>query len=121
MKIVTCNEGENKGLRTLNILCRVGDYLTLEVIDLAKAEIDAPDSHLETHVYRFYHSYSFNWPYFAYATRFTDIFILNAFNPNFVQCYELPEHVHFVADTFLTDTHDFFCAVETLDEHFEIY
>lgn len=119
MRVVTNDDGKRK----LNILCRVGDYLNYEIIDIAQAEVGNEDeSHEGTHVYRFYNAYSFNWPYFGYATRFCDIFILNAFNPDFVQCYEMPkDRVHFVAESFLTDTHDFFCIAETLDNHFEIF
>jgi hypothetical protein len=102
-------------------LCKVGDYLNLETIDLQKAEVDADDSHTGSHVYRFYNAYSFNWPYFAYATRFTDLFLLNAFNQDFVQCYEMPKNIHFVVETFITDTKDFFCIAETTDNHFELF
>lgn len=34
MKVVTFHEGDMKGKKGLYILCRVGDYLTLEIIDL---------------------------------------------------------------------------------------
>jgi len=49
------------------------------------------------------------------------VFIYNSFNPSFVQRYELPHHVQKVVWTFLTDTHDFYCMVETKDNHFEKY
>jgi hypothetical protein len=45
---------------------------------------------------------------------------LNAFNPSFVQCYEMPKRTRECSESFLTDTHDFFCVSETLDDEFEI-
>lgn len=121
MQVVTVKEGEDKGKRLLSVLCCVGDYLSLEVIDVDVAERpETGEGHVASYTYRFYNAYSFNWPYFAYASRFCDLFILNAFNPSFVQCYEMPKHTRHCAATFLTDTHDFFCVSETLDDHFEI-
>jgi hypothetical protein len=72
-------------------------------------------------VEKHYHALGFNWPYFSYGTKDNYLFILNAFNPSFIQRYELPKIVSIISHTFLTDTHDFYCFVETLDDHFEIY
>ena len=68
-----------------------------------------------------YMAYGFNWPYFSYATKFKKILIYNAFNPTFVQRYELPSQVSLVLRTFLTDSHDLFAIVETYDQQHEIY
>jgi hypothetical protein len=109
--------------KALQILCCVGDYLWLEVIDLEMSEVKdaSPKSgHIGSHVYRFYTAYSFNWPYFAYASRYCDLFILNAFNPSFVQCYKMPKRTRQCTHSFLTDTHDFFCVSETMNDQFEI-
>ena len=40
--------------------------------------------HMSTIVDKFYMAYGFNWPYFSYATKMNYVFILNAFNPNFI-------------------------------------
>lgn len=67
-----------------------------------------------------YMAYGFNWPYFSYATKFNYVFILNAFNSNFIQRYQLPKHTICCHQTFLTDTHDFYCLCET-EEGYELY
>ena len=67
-----------------------------------------------------YMAYSFNWPYFSYATKMNFVFILNAFNPNFIQRYQFPNHIVRIMKTFLTDTHDLFIIVET-EEGLEMY
>lgn len=36
------------------------------------------------------HAFGFNWPYFSYVTKENDIFILNAFNKQFIQRYKVP-------------------------------
>ena len=58
-------------------------------------------------------AYAFNWPYFAYATKHNEIYILNAFNGNFIQRYLLPEETIKCVSAFLTDTHDYFCIIKT--------
>jgi hypothetical protein len=68
-----------------------------------------------------YHSPSFSWPYFSYATKNNKVFIYNAFNHRYIQRYELPSHVAVIADTFVTDHQDCFVIVETEDEYFEVY
>lgn len=67
------------------------------------------------------HAFGFNWPYFSYVTKDNHIYILNAFNKQFIQRYEVPDNVTFISHTFLSDTHDFYCVCETKDEMFEIY
>ena len=39
---------------------------------------------MSTIVDKFYMAYGFNWPYFSYASKMNYVFILNAFNPNFI-------------------------------------
>jgi len=70
---------------------------------------------------KYYLAYAFNWPYFSYASKFNYILILNSFNPSFIQRYELPSHVAIVSHSFLTDTHDYYCIVETKHETHELY
>ena len=65
-------------------------------------------------------AYGFNWPYFSYATMNNYVFILNAFNPNFIQRYELPKSVIRCSATFLTDTHDLYIICE-IENGFEVY
>jgi len=67
---------------------------------------------------RYYHSQGFNWPYFSYATKDNFVIILNAFNINFVQRYEMPPSVSVITNTFITDTSDLYIMCETTDEHF---
>lgn len=59
-------------------------------------------------------AYAFNWPYFSYATKMNYVFILNSFNKDFIQRYELPPHTIRCSSGFLTDTHDYFCIIETI-------
>lgn len=40
--------------------------------------------HQESVCEQMYMAYAFNWPYFSYATKMNFVFILNAFNPNFI-------------------------------------
>jgi len=119
----------------MRTLMKIGDYLYLDEtsIDLSKK-----DKHLHSLrsnevtdrsgsedklsiVDRHYLAYGFNWPYFSYGTRNKKILIYNAFNPYFIQRYELPYKTTIVLHTFITDTHDIYIMVETNDEHFEIY
>lgn len=110
---VTTDVKTNK--KVIQTLCRVGDYLTLDIVDVEKAASINERSkklnkaaHLATYEDRHYGAYGFNWPYFCFATTYKRIFVLNAFNPNFVQCYDFPDRVSWVWRTFLTDTHDLF-------------
>ena len=41
--------------------------------------------------------------------------IFNAFNPSFVQRYELPSYTTVIKNTFLTDTHDGYIIIETIN------
>ena len=66
-----------------------GDYLFLDTIDLNKSnDMSNPlakyDAHINTTSHKYYMAYGFNWPYFSYASKYNYIFILNAFNPNFI-------------------------------------
>lgn len=92
------------GIKLLKTLCRIGDYLTYDVVDIAKVDtLQSHDrktnsvAHLASYEDRHYGAYGFNWPYFCYATKYKRVFILNAFNPNFIQCYDLPDHVTFIS------------------------
>ena len=69
---------------------------------------------------KWYMAYSFNWPYFGYASKMNYVFVLNAFNPNFIQRYQLPLHIHRCVKTFLTDTHDLYVMCES-DMGYEMY
>ena len=100
-----------------------GDYLYLDTIDLELCEDDEKrcSAHLSTCIDKAYMAYAFNWPYFSYATKFNYVFILNAFNPSFIQRYELPpEKTVRCSQAFLTDTHDYYCMIETL-QGYELY
>mmetsp|Transcript_7702 Transcript_7702/g.11942 ORF Transcript_7702/g.11942 Transcript_7702/m.11942 type:complete len:306 (-) Transcript_7702:3039-3956(-) len=93
----------------------------MDIIDIdAGKRGEEEDCHVAVTVERNYYSYSFNWPYFSYATKNKTVFIFNAFNPTFIQRYVLPQNVVKVVASFLTDTHDYFCLVETIDDHFEV-
>lgn len=64
-----------------------GDYLFLDIIDLYQSndmKLAKYQAHLSTCIDKKYMAYGFNWPYFSYASQNNYIFILNAFNPNFV-------------------------------------
>ena len=65
-------------------------------------------------------AYAFNWPYFSYATKLNYVFILNSFNKDFIQRYELPTQTIRCAQGFLTDTHDYYCIIET-KHGYELY
>ena len=47
-------------------------------------------AHEGTCIDKMYMAYAFNWPYFSYATKMNYVFILNSFNKDFIQRYELP-------------------------------
>ena len=77
----------------------------------------------KSYKHKYYMAYGFNWPYFCYASKYNYIFVLNAFNPNFIQRYELPNNEltsNRVSFTFLTDTHDLFVMYE-VSEGYEVY
>ena len=103
-----------------------GDYLFLDSINISKTnenaieKVSIKEYHLSTCIDKYYMAYGFNWPYFSYASQNNYVFILNAFNPNFVQRYELPRNVVRCNQTFLTDTHDLYAICET-EIGFEIY
>ena len=77
-------------------------------------------AHISTCTDKMYMAYAFNWPYFSYSTKFNYIFILNSFNKDFIQRYELPPHTIRVSQGFLTDTHDYYCIIETINGY-ELY
>lgn len=63
---------------------------------------------------------SFNWPYYSFANLNKYIFIYNAFNPRFVQRYQLPEDTVICSHTFLTDTTDLYIHTETYNNECKI-
>jgi len=94
----------------MKTLMKIGDYLYLDALDISLCEDDeccdhshddhdesGEDScehsetfHIESCVERQYSAYGFNWPYFSYGTKNCKVFVYNAFNPSFIQRYELP-------------------------------
>lgn len=114
-----------KKTSTLRTLIKIGDYLYQDTYNLELATMSAEDcaEHkcVETTIQKFYGGYGFNWPYFSYATQNKKVLILNCFNPNFVQRYQLPGRTSNIQQTHLTDTNDFFAIVETDEGYFEIY
>ena len=123
--IITNDEGDKHLGKSgiMKTLMKIGDFLYMDQIDLSIQfdENDHRDGHVSMTVDTTYMAYGFNWPYFSYATKFKKILIYNAFNPTFVQRYELPSQVSLVLKTFLTDSHDLFAIVETYDQKHEIY
>ena len=107
----------------MKILMNQGDYLYLDTIDIDLCFQDRTrkQAHIMSVIDKMYMGYGFNWPYFSYATKFNYVFILNAFNRNFVQRYELPPHCIRCTQTFLADSHDFYCVIETSNQTHEIY
>ena len=99
----------------LKTLMKCGEVLYIDTIDIAKAYTveDPEDAVIDTVVEQHYHSMGFNWPYFSYGTKNNKVFILNAFNPNLIQRFQLPKNVSKISATFLTDTHDLYCITET--------
>lgn len=54
----------------LKILSKLGDYLYYDTIDIGNSNEDAPEEgHISACAERYYMAYSFNWPYFSYATK----------------------------------------------------
>lgn len=108
------------------ILSKAGENLYIDTISLELGYSEDPNfdpdlAVIDTCVDNRYFAYGFNWPYFSFATKENFVLIYNAFNPNFIQRYELPHHVSRIKKTFLTDTHDFYTLCETKDEHMEVY
>ena len=69
----------------IKILSKLGDKIYFDTIDISKSYEDDPEEgHISACSERYYMAYSFNWPYFSYASKQNFIFILNAFNPTFV-------------------------------------
>lgn len=94
----------------------------MDTIDI-KSGFDSEDKaksegHVGSCVEQHYSAFGFNWPYFSYATTDNFIFILNAFNPKFVQRYEMPLETSMVVSTFLADSHDLYIALETHADYF---
>lgn len=112
--------GSKKG--HMRIIMNQGDYLFLDTINIDDCMDDKQrgNAHINTCIDKMYMAYGFNWPYFSYATKFNYVFILNAFNANFIQRYQLPKHIVCCTQTFLSDTHDFYCMCET-EYGFELY
>ena len=81
-------EGDPDDKGQMKILSKLGDYIYLDTIDIAKSYGEEPeDGHVDCCIDKYYMAYSFNWPYFSYASRFNFVLILNAFNPSFIQRY----------------------------------
>ena len=123
---VTFDKESNKKL--LQTLCRVGDYLTFDVVDIEQASSISERTkkmnhvaHIASYEDRHYGAYGFNWPYFCYATKYNRIFVLNAFNPDFIQCYDFPLNVQFISRTFLSDTHDLYAICQTTEDNYELF
>ena len=91
-------------------------------MDIGKGYEDNPeDGVIRSLKEQHYHSMGFNWPYFSYGTKNNKVFIMNAFNPNLIQRYQLPPKVRKIVGTFLTDTYDTYVISETSDDTFVIY
>ena len=72
----------------LKTLVQLGDYLYIDTIDIAKCfDSDPLEAVIDSVVEKHYHAQGFNWPYFSYGTKDNYVFILNAFNPSFIQRY----------------------------------
>ena len=118
---VVCHSEDSKD-GNMVILSKTGENLYIDTISLELGYKDDPDAAVvDTCVDNNYFAYGFNWPYFSFATKENFVFIYNAFNPNFIQRYELPSNVQRINKTFLTDTHDFYTLCETKDDHMEVY
>ena len=100
-----------------------GEFLYLDTIeiDLCYQDKTRKEAHLSTAIDKVYMAYGFNWPYFCYATKTNFVGILNAFNLNLIQRYQLPPHTVRCHQTFLSDTHDFYCVIETDHQTYAIY
>ena len=82
--LIPPKEGANpkKDKGQLRILSKLGDYIYLDIIDIAKCYGNDPEEgHVDMTIDKYYMAYSFNWPYFSYASRHNFVLILNAFNP----------------------------------------
>ena len=77
-------------------------------------------AHISMCVERYYGAFSFNWPYFTLANKNKFVYIYNAFNPTFVQRYQLPPDVTVVSGTRITDTYDLYVISETCNQTFKV-
>ena len=129
--LVVHEKQENGEVRSImKVLMKVGDYLYLDQLDIdlclsncndMEEQGADVDGHISSTVEKHYSAYGFNWPYFSHGTKNKKVFIYNAFNPTFVQRYELPPYVTVIQATFLTDTHDAFIITETCEDMYEIF
>jgi hypothetical protein len=104
------NNDSKTGL--MKTIMKIGEFLYVDVIDIAigfkedKAPTttianqqpssisnsqNPPNEHIECSIDKYYMAYGFNWPYFSYGTKLNVVVVLNAFNPNYQQRYEMPE------------------------------
>ena len=64
------------------------DSIFYEIIDMDKGYDEDPfEAHIQSSVYKYCFGYCFNWPYFSYIHKQKYVYVYNAFNPSFVQCY----------------------------------
>ena len=90
-------------------------------MEKSKIHEDRFKAHIGSNVDKYYFAYHFNWPYFSYANKLNFVYVMNAFNPQFIQRYELPDKEVQALQTFLTDTHDLFVITMTYDDYYNIY
>jgi hypothetical protein len=85
-QVFCTHEGKDTEKCYLKTLMNQGDYLFLDTIDLNLSADPQKkyEAHISTCIDKYYMAYGFNWPYFSYATMNNFVFILNAFNPNFI-------------------------------------
>jgi hypothetical protein len=84
------NNDPNSGL--MKTIMKIGEFLYVDVIDIAIGfKEDSSNEHVECSIDKYYMAYGFNWPYFSYGTKLNVVVVLNAFNPNYQQRYEMPE------------------------------
>ena len=107
----------------MKILMNQGEHFYLDTIDIDMCydKEKRKKAHITSVIDKVYLAYGFNWPYFSYATQFNYILIYNAFNVNFVQRYALPPHTVRCSQTFLADSHDMYCIIETTNRTYELY
>ena len=116
--ILIDKEGSSKQMQTLML---VGSTLYLDDCDLSRNYDDPQEGHLNSIQENQFCAYSFNWPYFAFGTKFNYILVYNAFNPKHIQRFQISKLCSRIINTFLTDTHDLYVAIETLNYQYEIY
>lgn len=85
-------EGDRRLMKLLTIM---DDQIFLDTIDLkiAQENEDPEESVISTCRDMHYSAFGFNWPYFSFASKNNELFILNSFNPDFVQRYLFPENI----------------------------